>query len=151
MLEDAESARGELQRAEHLIYVTLKYTRTGDVMKNIVNRLIASMNYSINDILEYAKYKNKLKEIPGSDIARIELLKTHLKQVIAKNKDLKRQLELYMLLKRVSKSPLQVREEYRKNLTIIAGDTEIDMSTIVEYYRDIREFFIFSRTWINEN
>ena len=82
MLEDIESARGELQRAEHLIYVTLKYTRTGDVMKSIVERLIDSMNYSITDMLEFTKHKNKIKEFPASDMAKFELLKVILKKLI---------------------------------------------------------------------
>ncbi|MBS3108802.1 hypothetical protein J4409_02925 [Candidatus Woesearchaeota archaeon] len=152
MLEDIESARGELQRAEHLIYVTLKYTRTGDVMKSIVERLIDSMNYSITDMLEFTKHKNKIKEFPASDMAKFELLKVILKKIILKDKNLKKYLDLYLLLKKVSKTPVtSVREEYRKNLTLIADDIEIDMSTIVEYYNDVKEFFIFSRTWIKEN
>lgn len=151
MLEDIESARGELQRADHLIYVTLKYTRTGDVIKNIVERFIGSMNYSIIDILEGLKSKHKIKEIPSSDIAKLELLKLSLKPVIAKDKALKSQLELYMLLKKVSKSQCSVREEYRKNVTLIAGDIEIDMSTIVAYYGMVKEFFIFSRTLAKED
>ena len=103
MLEDIESAQGELQRADHMIYVTLKYTRTGDVIKNIVERLVGSMNYTITDMLEYAKSKNKLKEVPTSDIAKLELLNTVLKPLFAKNKALKEQIDLYMVLKRVSK------------------------------------------------
>ena len=112
MLEDFESARGELQRAEHLIYVTLKYTRTGDVMKSIIERLINSMNYSITDMLDYAKQKNKIKDVPMSDIAKLELLKRVLKQEIMKYKNLKNKLELYIMFKNVSKSQVMVREEY---------------------------------------
>jgi len=151
MIEDIESARGELQRADHLIYVTLKYTRTGDVIKNIIGRLIGSMNYSITDMLEFLKSKNKIKEVPSSDIAKLELLKSCLKQVISKDKALKEQLDLYLLLKKVSKLPFSVREEYRKNVTLIAEDIEIDMSTIVLYYTMTKEFFIFSRNWIRDN
>ncbi|MBS3095424.1 hypothetical protein J4231_01975 [Candidatus Woesearchaeota archaeon] len=151
MIEDIESARGELQRADHLIYVTLKYTRTGDVIKNIIGRLIGSMNYSITDMLEFLKSKNKIKEVPSSDIAKLELLKSCLKQVISKDKALKEQLDLYLLLKKVSKLPFSVREEYRKNVTLIAEDIEIDMSTIVLYYSMTKEFFIFSRNWIRDN
>ena len=151
MIEDIESARGELQRADHLIYVTLKYTRTGDVIKNIIERLIGSMNYSITDMLEFLKSKNKIKEVPSSDIAKLELLKSCLKQVISKDKALKEQLDLYLLLKKVSKLPFSVREEYRKNVTLIAEDIEIDMSTIVLYYTMTKEFFIFSRNWIRDN
>src|SRR3989344_7065651 len=143
MIEDIESARGELQRADHLIYVTLKYTRTGDVIKNIIERLIGSMNYSITDMLEFLKSKNKIKEVPSSDIAKLELLKSCIKQVISKDKALKEQLDLYLLLKKVSKLPFSVREEYRKNVTLIAEDIEIDMSTIVLYYTMTKEFFIF--------
>ena len=150
MLEDIESAQGELQRADHMIYVTLKYTRTGDVIKNIVERLVGSMNYTITDMLEYAKSKNKLKEVPASDIAKLELLNTVLKPLFAKNKALKEQIDLYMVLKRVSKMPFTVREEYRKNVTLITTETEIDTSTVIAYYGMVKEFFIFSRTWMNE-
>src|SRR3989344_7566186 len=150
MLEDIESAQGELQRADHMIYVTLKYTRTGDVIKNIVERLVGSMNYTITDMLEYAKSKNKLKEVPTSDIAKLELLNTVLKPLFAKNKALKEQIDLYMVLKRVSKMPFTVREEYRKNVTLITTETEIDTSTVIAYYGLVKEFFIFSRTWMNE-
>ena len=150
MLEDIESAQGELQRADHMIYVTLKYTRTGDVIKNIVERLVGSMNYTITDMLEYAKSKNKLKEVPTSDIAKLELLNTVLKPLFAKNKALKEQIDLYMVLKRVSKMPFTVREEYRKNVTLITTETEIDTSTVIAYYGMVKEFFIFSRIWMNE-
>ena len=41
-LYDAEK---ELKRVDHLIYVSLKYTRTVDVFKNIIKRLISTIDF----------------------------------------------------------------------------------------------------------
>ena len=40
MTENLENAKEELKRIDHLIYVTLKYTRTVDVLLSVVERMI---------------------------------------------------------------------------------------------------------------
>ena len=52
MIEDADSSRGQMLRADHLFHVTLKYTRTADVIKNTIKRLVTSLEYAITEILE---------------------------------------------------------------------------------------------------
>ena len=64
MLEDfEENAEEELKRADHLIYVTLKYTKTVDVIKNTIKRLINSMDFAVKEGLEYLKVKN-ISDVP---------------------------------------------------------------------------------------
>ncbi len=59
MIEDLEdSALQELKRADHLIYVTLKYTRTVDVIKNTIKRLK----------IKITKRLRKIKERKGSRV-----------------------------------------------------------------------------------
>ncbi len=40
MLESLDLAKEEIKRADHLMYVSLKYTRTVDILKSIIERLI---------------------------------------------------------------------------------------------------------------
>ena len=51
MIEDTDSAKGQLLRADHLFHVTLKYTRTVDVIRNTIERLIGGLDFAIKDAL----------------------------------------------------------------------------------------------------
>ena len=62
-LESLDNAKEELKRVDHLIYVSLKYTRTVDVIKSIIERMINAFDFSIRAGLEYAKGKKKIKAI----------------------------------------------------------------------------------------
>ena len=75
MIEElGESALEELKRADHLIYVSLKYTRTVDIIKNTVRRLLSAFDIAIIQGLEYAKDYKKIPSIPTSALQRVNLL-----------------------------------------------------------------------------
>ena len=57
-----EDAREEMKRAEHLLYVSLKYTRTVDVIKSLIGRLINAIDATTDKLLDYAVQKKKIKE-----------------------------------------------------------------------------------------
>ena len=63
LLEDAGE---ELKRADHLVYVSLKYTRTVDVLMNSLSRMIDAYDYLIGALLLYAKEEKSLQVIPSS-------------------------------------------------------------------------------------
>ena len=73
MREETDNALEELKRADHLIYVSLKYTRTTDVIRSTIKRLISAYNYAILDLLEYSKNKNLIKKIPIPNEEKIKL------------------------------------------------------------------------------
>ena len=50
MREKLEEAFEELKRVDHLIYVSLKYTRTTDVLKNVIDRMITTAECMMNAI-----------------------------------------------------------------------------------------------------
>ena len=60
MREEFEDAKSELKRVDHLIYVSLKYTRTVDVFKSIIERLINSYGFLIEGILASLKDRKKI-------------------------------------------------------------------------------------------
>lgn len=129
----------ELKRADHLIYVTLRYTRTCDVIKNALARLINAYNFVIHISLQKLIKEGKIKESLDSDNARFELFKS-----LYKKKGSKDHFDLYILMKQINAADYKVREEYRKNVTLIAHfgnkDLEVTVPMLLEYYFKTREF-----------
>ncbi|HLD15054.1 MAG TPA: hypothetical protein VJB94_00540 [Candidatus Nanoarchaeia archaeon] len=133
MLEDIdENSREELKRADHLLYVSLKYTRTADVIKNTIKRLISAYNFAIFDALTYLKKKKKIKEIPVVPNLRAEALQKLLPAF-------KNDIKFYFLLKEIDKAEYSKKEEYRKNVALLAhighGEVmEVSTAVLKEYY-----------------
>ena len=59
MKKSVDKCYEEMKRAEHLIYVSLKYTRTVDIMKHIIDRMINASDCIIETLFKYAKKKRK--------------------------------------------------------------------------------------------
>ena len=70
-----ESAEEELKRADHLIFVSLKYTRTCDIMKNAIKRMIVAYDLMMLDYLESKRKKQSMEEVPISSKERVALVK----------------------------------------------------------------------------
>ena len=134
LLQDADE---EVKRSEHLLFISLKYTRTRDVMRNILVRLIAACELAILALLEHAKAKKKLDEIPEFWKTRAQIA-SKLKQG---NKEF---IELYLLLKKIYDSPYTAKEEFRKHITMICSidgkKIDIDVPTLTEYFKKTKMF-----------
>src|SRR3989344_4116824 len=106
MYEDqVESADEELKRADHLVYVSLKYTRTCDVMKNAIKRMISAYDLAMAGFLEDMRKKKKISVLPASSKERVALVKSLLGSSVHKY------LVLYKLLKGVEKAECTAVEE----------------------------------------
>ena len=133
MIEDLEdSAREELKRADHLLYVTLKYTRTADVIKNTVKRLISALDFSIQEALEVMFSKKKIKEVPKTALLRAELLDE-------KKKEFRDYMDFYFFLRKIDAAEYTGREEFRKGVTLISQASAkekiiVDMPRLKEYF-----------------
>ncbi len=140
MEEALEDAKEEIKRADHLFYVSLKYTRTVDMMRNLIDRLISTFDYAILSLLEHAKEKKKIKEIPSSPISKCESLRKIYPHT-------KKYTDPYLLLRKLMKSPYTKREEYRRHVTMISqiGDKRIEtnIDTLKEDYDKITNFLSF--------
>src|SRR3989344_7207589 len=137
--ENIENAASQLKRADHLLYVTLKYTRTVDVIKSIIKRLISAFDFGVEEMLEKAKDKKRIRSIPKSPIEKIELVKK-----IIKDKRMKEYIKFYYLLREIDKAQFKAREEYRKHVTLVTSKMEVDVEKVKEYYEKTNEFVEFS-------
>jgi hypothetical protein len=115
-------ARGELKRLEHLIYVSLKYSRTVDVIKNALDRLVAVFDYIIEAFMEKAMEEGLIESLPKSPALRA----TRLTKMYPKDEKLANYLNFYAYLKTILKLPFARRREYRRHVTFIV---ELDKST----------------------
>ncbi len=144
MLEDTETAKGQLQRVDHLIYVTLKYTRTADVILNTIQRLIEAIHYIFDDILEVAKKKKMIDVLPRTSLEKAKLLED---KIFKNDKHVKNWIRLYRMLITISNATITGREEYRKNVTLIADKVEVNQERLMEFFNQTKEFYAFSQEW----
>jgi len=135
-----DEAKEEVKRADHLLYVTLKYTRTTDVIKNAIYRLITAYDNAVIHALEFLKKKKKIKLIPLTPVSRAELLMENNKRDI----NMIDYLNGYFLLRKIHRAEYTKTEEFRKNvsLTVMHNDEviEINIATLEELYNKTKLF-----------
>ncbi len=115
-------AREELKRLEHIIYVSLKYTRTVDVIINALNRIVSVYDFIIEAFLEQAREQGRITALPKSPALRA----TRLLELYPDDRQLQNYLNFYSFLKNILKSAHSRREEYRRHVALVV---EIDKST----------------------
>lgn len=149
-LESLDEAKEELKRVDHLIYVSLKYTRTVDVIKSIIERMINSFEFSIRASLEYAKEKKKIKAIPANVVEQCNVFLSLFRSV---DESLEDYMAFYILLRKINRAHFERAREYRRHVTMTAfleeGEIELDIDIITEYYHKLRNFINIIENIIN--
>ncbi|MDP6600426.1 MAG: hypothetical protein QF798_03255 [Candidatus Woesearchaeota archaeon] len=140
MEEALDNAKEELKRVDHLFYVSLKYTRTADMMRHMVERLISTFSFGIESLLKYAKEQKKIDNIPNNPVMDSKLMmKTFTDEEIANYMD------LYLRLRKIMKANYSKREEYRRHVTMICTIDngrveEVNIDILKEYYGTAKNF-----------
>ena len=133
-----EEAREELKRADHLIYVSLKYTRTVDVIKSVIDRLISCIDFVIDKLLDHAIDKKLISEKPANIGLKSNALKKAYGDVVAE------MVSLYTLLRKASRAEYKKSSEYRRHVTMTATTDEgvfmIDIDKSKELYFKVKQF-----------
>lgn len=127
--------------ADHLLYVSLKYTKTCDVIKNLLLRWRKMIETVIERILIHAKKKKKIKSIPSSPIGKIE----EIKKLMKKDKNFMDTIEFYEMLRKIDELRQERIGEFRKNvcLKIMYKGQEINVNLEqLKIYADMLEKFI---------
>lgn len=134
MLDDepGNNSKDELKRADHLIYVSLKYTRTGDVILSVITRLMNAIELSMDELLKWMEQKKKLKSVDYSKPYRIKV--EWLKDKFKKDKAMNEMLDFYLFMLRIMKGEHDSKDEFRKNLRLISFDDKGEL--IAEVYMD---------------
>ena len=151
MKESFDEAVQELKRVDHLFWVSLKYTRTVDVIKHVIDRLISCIGFGFEALLKYAKEKKLVTNIPVNAGLRCDLLR----KTFPENIELIDYINFYLRLRKLSKAEYTRREEFRRHVTMIAtidkGEiVEVSIDSLKEDYEKTRNFLSFVKKIINE-
>lgn len=128
-----EDARNEMKRADHLMFVSLKYTRTVDVIRSLVERLTLALEAVINASLEVAKERNIITEVSTNmGLKRQLLLETF------KDPSMEKVIDMHAFFKKILKADYKRSNEFRRYVTmtvmIDTGILNIDIDKSREYY-----------------
>ncbi|MFH1308329.1 MAG: hypothetical protein ABIH72_05745 [archaeon] len=126
--------------ADHLLYVSLKYTKTGDVMLNLITRWKSMIDGCINRMLEKAKKKKVIKSIPLAPKQKIDKIR----EIYKKNPDIIETMNLYEFFKRTENAEKLKEHEFRKNVTLKILDRgewiDINLDKLKEYNLILERF-----------
>ncbi len=119
--------------ADHLLYVSLKYTKTGDVILNLLKRWTSMVEEAISSMLNKARKDKKLSSIPPAPKMKV----IEMKKLYKKDPDIIKAIELYEFFKRVPSSECLKENEFRKNITLKVKDggqwIDINLDKLKEY------------------
>ena len=140
MKEALDNAKEELKRVDHLFYVSLKYTRTADMMRHMIERLINAFSFGTESLLKCAKEQKKIGEVPTNPKISAELLmKTF------PDEETRKYMNLYLKLRKVIRADYTRREEFRRHVTMTCtidnGEiVEINIDILKEHYEAAKKF-----------
>ena len=149
MPEILEEIIKEKTSADHLLYVSMKYTKTCDVMINLIKRWKVMMDYAFQGILEKAKKKKIIKSIPQAPKIRIDLIRDTFKD----KKDVLDALETYEMFRLIDVLKKTKENEFRKGvcLRVIYKGEEIpiNLDKLKEYSKILERFINYTKLFLS--
>jgi len=137
--------------ADHLLYVSMKYTKTCDVIINLLKRWKIMIDYAFDGLLDKAKKKKLVKQLPNAPKLRIDTIN----KIFKNNKEVMDVLELYDIFRLIDNLSKTKEGEFRKGvcLRILYRQREVavnleklkDYSDILERFINFVKLFILSK------
>jgi len=148
MSENLEEIIKEKISADHLLYVSLKYTKTCDVMINLLKRWKIMIEYSIEGLLGKAKKKKKIKKIPTAPKIKVDTIK----KIFKRQEEVTEAIALYEMFKLIDILKKTKAHEFRKGvcLTIMYKGKEIrvDLDKLKEYAEILERFINYTKLFL---
>lgn len=134
--------------ADHLLYVSLKYTKTCDVMINLILRWRKMIETSIESILKHAKKKKKIASIAPSPLGKIE----QARKLFKKDKNFQEVIDIYEMFRKIEDLRKERIGEFRKNVTlkvIYQGkEININLEQLKEYADKLEKFISMTKQFL---
>ncbi len=151
MEEAMHDAKQELKRVDHLIYVSLKYTRTADVLKNVIERLLSAYDKMVLALLRMAKEKGLIEDVSPAPLRRYE----QVKETFPEEKTFLDIAEFFVYIKKLSKLEYGSECEYRRHVAMLfeidGKKVKFDIDTATEYYKTAKEHSLYLESHIMKN
>jgi len=129
--------------ADHLLYVSLKYTKTCDVIINLLSRWKNMIERGMDRLVAKAKKDKKWKPIPDAPRAKLIQLKT----IYTRAPEVMHALELYELFRDLEKLEKVRENEFRKGVNLKVTYKEkiinINLNQLKEYAETLEKFISY--------
>ena len=126
--------------ADHLLYVSLKYTKTCDVIVNLLLRWKELIDVGVDCLLRHAKSKKKIPSMPSNPVGKIDAIK----KLFKKDEGIMEALELYEMFKKIRELRLERIGEFRKNVNLkvyyTGKEININLEKLKEYAEKIDNY-----------
>jgi len=134
--------------ADHLLYVSLKYTKTCDVIYNLLLRWRKMISTSIDALLRHAKVKGRIKEVPENNVRKIEQMRITFKR----DKNFKEVIKFYEMLRKIESLRTERIGEFRKNVSLkisYKGEiVEVNLEKLKEYAEMLEKFISTTKQFL---
>jgi hypothetical protein len=135
--------------ADHLLYVSLKYTKTCDVITNLILRWRRMLEISLDQILKHAKKKKKISSIPTNPLGKIQKARTLFK----KDKNIQEVIDMYEMFRKIETLRQERISEFRKNVTLRVfyqgKEININLDKLKEYATNLENFISFTKQFLS--
>ena len=134
--------------ADHLLYVSLKYTKTCDVITNLILRWRKMIETSINELLKHAKKKKKISSIPANPVGKIEAVKGLFK----KDKNFLEVITIYEMFRKIEELRKERIGEFRKNVNLKVfykgEEININLEKLKDYADKLEKFISTTKQFL---
>ncbi len=134
--------------ADHLLYVSLKYTKTCDVIINLLIRWRIMIDRCIDSLLKHAKKKKKIPSIPSNPVGKVEAIR----KLFKKDKDFIKVMDLYEMFKKIEELRTERIGEFRKNVTLKVmyrgKEVNINLLELKEYAEMLEKFISTTKQFL---
>ena len=150
MSEVLEKIIKEKISADHLLYVSLKYTKTCDVMINLIKRWKIMIDYSIDGLLDKAKKKKLIKKVPTAPKLKID----EMREVFKKKPEIIQAIDIYDMFKLIEILQKSKENEFRKGVCLKiqyrGQEVKVDLEKLKEYSEILERFINQTKLFLSE-
>jgi hypothetical protein len=136
--------------ADHLLYVSLKYTKTCDVIMNLLLRWRKMIDTCINEILKKAKKAKKIEEISENAVGKIK----QIKEIFSKDKNFIEVIDFFMMLRKLENLKTERIGEFRKNVALKiqfrGQEINVNLEQLKIYAEMIEKFIKTTKQYLTE-
>ncbi len=140
MKDYLDDAKEELKRMDHLIYVSLKYTRTVDVLRSVVERLMNCIDFIMDGLIDKAKKEGKIEDVPTQSGLRFNIVK----DVYKDDKKIVDAIDFRQSLKKIMRANYEKDQEFRRHVKMTADvdgkEVIINIDVVYEHFEYIKSF-----------
>ena len=134
--------------ADHLLYVSLKYTKTCDVIVNLILRWKKMIEKSIIEIEKHAKKKKKISSIPENPKGEIEVIR----KLMKKDQNFIKVIDMYEMFRKIEELRKERIGEFRKNVTLKVfykgEEININLEQLKKYAEMLEKFISSTKQFL---